>query len=158
MKKVVLIIIPALICGVIFVSCISGGNGNSGSDDGVSGSKVDSISSNSSRNDNNNSDRVSKSDLFIGEWIQVADVFGYNIQKDEMPWELRISKGEIFYFVEVLDNGKYREYPSGNGKYLISDNKKYLINVKWGAKFSIQYRDDSNSLFENAWLGYFKRK
>ena len=101
---------------------------------------------------------VGSSDPFIGEWTQVADLLGNDIKPEKTPIKLRISKQDIFYFIEAYQDGKYEPYPDKSGRYELIDDKKTITSVAFGSKFSIQYRDNSKSLFENAWLGYFKKK
>jgi hypothetical protein len=107
-----------------------------------------------------------QSDNFAGDWIQVANPDGSDIQQGQKPIHLRIIKQDIFYIVEsdantssflgAYGDGPLRPYPDKSGKYILGEDKNTLVSVAFG--WSIQYRDDSHSLFENSWLGYFKKE
>lgn len=105
------------------------------------------------------------SDPFIGDWVQVAEWNGTAIPKGEHPYEMRITADGIFYRVEanIFDtvNGKFEPYPNiagerdTAGKYQASG---VVLSSLSRPDWTIEYRVDKDSLYENAWLGYFVRK
>jgi len=105
----------------------------------------------------NCSSSLFSSDNFIGIWVQTADINTSEIKSNDVPIKLRISKHDIFYLVEVNRDGTFVPYPDKSGKYEISEDKKTLNSIAFGPKFSIQYRNNQGVIFENAWLGYFKK-
>jgi hypothetical protein len=105
------------------------------------------------------------SDPFVGDWIKVANWDGSDLQKEEPPVEMRITTEGIFYHVEVTNfgdtDGKFEPYPemaggeSTKGKYQ-SDGA--ILSSLSDPGWTITYKEDNDTLFESAWLGYFKRK
>ena len=104
--------------------------------------------------------RISQHVVTRKDTIQVADLRSNPLKVTDTPITLRISKHDLFYLVEGSgDNGStFSPYPDQSGKYELSDDKKSLISVAFGDKFSILYRDDADALHEIAWFGYFKKK
>lgn len=95
-------------------------------------------------------------DYFEGIWTQIADENANPLSQSQIPIRIRISKQELFYFVEVSIRNKEFEPLLGKGRY-----NKYGFTLRH-MEFShttLEYKQDPKGdyLFEDGGSGYFKK-
>ncbi|HEY1018623.1 MAG TPA: hypothetical protein VGE25_06490 [Sediminibacterium sp.] len=95
-------------------------------------------------------------DFFEGIWTQIADENANPLLQSQMPIKLRISKKELFYYVEISFDNKEFKPLLGQGRY---DKYGFTLRHKEFSRTSLEYKQDPNGdyLFEPGGSGYFKK-